>query len=209
MRNASAEPNRTRLIAAATIARASSPVGMSSSGAATADRCFSHFTSGTSPPAARQSACPAREPGSTPTKTGEFQSRKPCNFGTNSDSEMKFSRHQIWLRCLHDNESIAKRAALFLITTAAEDNPLARASRLNRHQTQGRQPQGVQRSNLAAASKSTKMRGQPLNGKRAKRQPKSQSCIRPHCRSRKSDILASIYTQRHKFCACDQSEVVL
>ena len=146
MRNASAEPNRTRLIAAATIARASSPVGMSSSGAATADRCSSHFTSGTSPPAARQSACPAREPGSTPTKTGEFQSRKPCNFGTNSDSEMKFSRHQIWLRCLHDNESIAKRAALFLITTAAENNPLARASRLNRHQTQRRQLQGVQRS---------------------------------------------------------------
>ena len=146
MRNAAAEPNRTRLIAAATIARASSPVGMSSSGAATADRCSSHFTSGTSPPAARQSACPAREPGSTPTKTGEFQSRKPCNFGTNSDSEMKFSRHQLWLLCLHDNESIAKRAALFLITTAAENNPLARASRLNRHQTQGRQPQGVQRS---------------------------------------------------------------
>jgi hypothetical protein len=59
---------------------------------------------------------------------------------------MEFSRHQIWLWCLHDNEIIAKRAALFLITTAAENNPLARASRLNRYQIQGRQPQGVQQS---------------------------------------------------------------
>ena len=37
---------------------------------------------------------------------------------------MKFSRHQIWLLCLHDNEIIAKRAALFLTTTAAEQPPL-------------------------------------------------------------------------------------
>ena len=107
MRNAAAEPNRTRLIADVTIAPAWNPVGKSSSGAATADRCSSHFTSGTSPPAARQPVCPAREPGSTPTKTGEFQSRKPCSFGTSSGSEMKFSRHQIWLQCLHDHEIIA------------------------------------------------------------------------------------------------------
>ena len=192
MRNASAEPNRTRLIAAATIARASSPVGMSSSGAATADRCSSHFTSGTSPPAARQSACPARELGSTPTKTGEFQSRKPCNFGTSSDSEMRFSRHQIWLRCLHDNESIAKRAALFLITTAAENNPPCQSLTFESPPDSRTTASRGSAKYLAAASKSTKMRGQPLNGKRAKRQPKSQSCIRPHCRSRKSDILAGI-----------------
>ena len=192
MRNASAEPNRTRLIAAATIARASSPVGMSSSGAATADRCSSHFTSGTSPPAARQSACPAREPGSTPTKTGEFQSRKPCNLGTNSASEMKFSRHQLWLLCLHDNESIAKRAALFLITTAAENNPPCQSLTFESPPDSRTPASRGSAKYLAAASKSTKMRGQPLNGKRARRQPKSQSCIRPHCRSRKSDILAGI-----------------